>query len=374
MYLDIDQGSIKFTETALKSFWNSNIVQIPLLFTESQYTIDCIYQYGEMASQLNTEQFLFSCRTYTKMAMKGCPKIYPQLKQILSEVELKIHFVRSNDFNESIIPLREAYGDDLCCNGELGWFDSQISATSVYINYDYYQMDGSNVQWLQMLIFITTMHELCHFFVHHVEVDGRTPSFVWGKKQEAGECWELQNLGGIVNHAARSKSPLLVEWLHTCTTTELKLQSLKIGNDESITELMCLMKSNPDIKHLCLNDINLSKNHFNIKEILDPLWHVSDGSSNHSIIIPKLMHLELSFQRLDNKYVSVLPSHAEDKLLNLTGIPFNSLQDHLGNLKRLTVLGLGISVSEEPLSPLHGQCLKKECKRLKHIGIHTIYQ
>ncbi|KAJ2989078.1 hypothetical protein HDV02_005182, partial [Globomyces sp. JEL0801] len=65
------------------------------------------------------------------------------------------------------------------------------------------------------------MHELCHFFVHHAKVDSPTHQSFGEEKQEAGECWELQNLGGIVNHAARSKSPLLVEWLHTCTTTEL---------------------------------------------------------------------------------------------------------------------------------------------------------
>ena len=34
----------------------------------------------------------------------------------------------------------------------------------------------------------------------------------------AGECWELQNLGGNVNHAASSESPLLVKRLHTYTS------------------------------------------------------------------------------------------------------------------------------------------------------------
>ncbi len=65
---------------------------------------------------------------------------------------------------------------------------------------DYYQIDESQIQWLEMLIFITTMHELCHFLVHHSKIDPPTHSSL---RAEAGECWEHQNFGGIVNHAAR---------------------------------------------------------------------------------------------------------------------------------------------------------------------------
>lgn len=138
-----------------------------------------------------------------------------KLKQIFSDVQLKIHFVCSKKFNEDIVDRRQVYGNDVCCDGELGWFDSRVSANSVYINYDYYQIDESNIQWLEMLIFITTMHELCHFLVYHSKIDSPTHSLFGKETAEAGECWELQNLGGIVNHAASPESPLLVKRLYT---------------------------------------------------------------------------------------------------------------------------------------------------------------
>jgi hypothetical protein len=142
-----------------------------------------------------------------------------KLKQIFSGVPLKIHFVRSKQFNDDILDRREVYGDDVCCDGELGWFDSRISANSVHINYDYCQIDESNIQWLKMLIFITAMHELCHLLVHHSKIDSPTHSSFGEEKAEAGECWELQNLGGIINHAARPQYPLLVKRLYTHNAT-----------------------------------------------------------------------------------------------------------------------------------------------------------
>ena len=141
------------------------------------------------------------------------------LKQIFTNGRLEIRFVRSREFNDSIIPLREKYGEDVCCASELGWFDSRVSPNSVYINYDYCQTDDSNIQWLGMLIFITTMHELCHLLVHHCKVQSPTHTTFGEETTEAGECWELKNLGGVVNHAARPESPLFVKWLHTHTVT-----------------------------------------------------------------------------------------------------------------------------------------------------------
>jgi hypothetical protein len=148
------------------------------------------------------------------------------LKQTFSDKQLAIRFVGSKKFNEFIIPLREVHGDDVCCGEELGWFDYRISANSVYINYDYCQTDGSNNVWLEMMIFITTMHELSHFLVYHSKIDSPTQSLFEEEKTEAGECWEIHNLGGSVNHAAKPKSRLLVEWLHTHTATGDRYLSL----------------------------------------------------------------------------------------------------------------------------------------------------
>jgi hypothetical protein len=43
------------------------------------------------------------------------------LKQTLAKVPLKICFVLSKEFNDSNVALREVYGEDICCNSELGW-------------------------------------------------------------------------------------------------------------------------------------------------------------------------------------------------------------------------------------------------------------
>ena len=135
------------------------------------------------------------------------------LREILGRVRLHIRLVASKDYNKDIIIFRERFGEDLCCDGELGWFDPRVSTQAVYINYDYYNSDGLNMQWLIMLIFITSVHEISHFLVFHGQIDSPTHSTFGKVVSEAGECWEIENLGGIVSHAALLESPFSVKRL-----------------------------------------------------------------------------------------------------------------------------------------------------------------
>jgi hypothetical protein len=180
---------------------------------------------------------LLDKETFTKSF--GLRLKHNELIEIISE-KLKVKFVSSKDYNDGIIPLREIHGEDVCCTGELGWFDCRVSTTTIYINYDYYGIVEGNLQWLRMLIFITIAHELCHFLVYHTGTESPTHNAFGEQKIESGECWELKNLGGIVNHAARNESPFVVEWLHInrgsggkylATASIENMEKLAMGNE-----------------------------------------------------------------------------------------------------------------------------------------------
>lgn len=129
---------------------------------------------------------------------------------------LSINITDPQTYNGGIIPERERYGEDVCCTSELGWFDSRVDTTSVHVNFNYYVVNNLNLDWLKALLFVTVIHEMCHFVVFHSKTEPPTHSTFPEEplRAEVGEVWEINNLGGIINHAALKDSPTLVSCLY----------------------------------------------------------------------------------------------------------------------------------------------------------------
>jgi hypothetical protein len=68
-------------------------------------------------------------------------------------------------------------------------------------------------EWLPLLLFVTVVHELCHYIIFHAKVKEIQHVLASETRKEAGECWELTNLGGIVGHIADPKRPYMVRGL-----------------------------------------------------------------------------------------------------------------------------------------------------------------